>query len=234
MVPGPHPGQGTHRSQVPGPHPGPGLHQSQVPGPAHPPAAPATGGAQQQRRPGQAPAEPAPHHGAPQAPGPASSSAPTPPAVTEHTFDPAKQPPPPDPRTPDPRTLDAAALGDLEDLREGAVDNAVYVLTIDDGTSVTVSGNGLIGRRPQAGAAEQVAHLVAVDDPGRSLSRTHAAFGIDGETLWVEDRGSANGTVVVSPDGTMMRVHPGTRIPVPTDGRIELGERAITAERWQA
>ncbi|HLS24637.1 MAG TPA: FHA domain-containing protein [Beutenbergiaceae bacterium] len=125
-------------------------------------------------------------------------------------------------------------MSDLDDLRDAAHSATVFVLTMDDGKSVTVSGAGLIGRRPQPRPGEHVAHLVAVDDPGRSLSRTHAAFGIDGQDLWVEDRGSANGTVVLSATGATTRVFPGKRVAVPEDGRINLGERSVTVQRWHA
>lgn len=212
------PGQGAG---APAQHPPAG-------GPAHDRVPPPVSGAPQQYRGGGA------HH-APGTPGTAvppgaSSSAPSSTqGLPEHTFDPAQRPVTPA----DPRTLDPAELPDL-DVRDGAQEGAVFVLTVDDGVSVTVSGPGLIGRRPQAGPAERVAHLVAVDDPGRSLSRTHAAFGIDGADLWVEDRGSANGTVVVGADGAITRVFPGKRVPVPEDGRIEVGERTVMVQRWQA
>ncbi|MGC0271904.1 RDD family protein [Pseudactinotalea sp. Z1739] len=165
----------------------------------------------------------------PPVPGRSAPGASTQAGLPEHTFDPAQ----PGATPADPRTLHPTELPDLEDVRDSGA-SAVFVLTVDDGVSVTVSGNGLIGRRPQAGPGERVAHLVAVDDPGRSLSRTHAAFGIDGDELWVQDRGSANGTVVVSADGTTTRAFPGTRVPVPEDGRIEAGERSITVQRWRS
>lgn len=193
--------------------------QSAQPGPAQPPAA----GTDPT---GSAAGRGAPAHGASSS-APPGRPAPPPP---EQSFTPPPMPAPPA----DGRTLDPSELPDLDAWREQAQQGAVFVLTVDDGTSATVSGTGLIGRRPQVGPAEQVAHLLAVDDPGRSLSRTHAAFGIDGEVLWVEDRGSANGTVVVGPDGTATRALPGQRIPVPEDGRIDAGERSITVQRWQA
>lgn len=112
-------------------------------------------------------------------------------------------------------------------------EGTAFVLTVDDGRSVTVSGSGLIGRNPQARPGEVVDELVAIDDPGRSLSRTHALFGVDGDRFWVEDRGSANGTVVVSADGITTRAFPGKKVPVPADGRVEIGERVVTVQMWQ-
>lgn len=192
-----------------------------VPGsPGHQTSGAGTAGAEQAHR-----VAPLP----PPVPGQPAPCASTQTGLPEHTFDPAQ----PGATPADPRTLHPTELPGLEELRDSEA-SAVFVLTVDDGVSVTVSGNGLIGRRPQAGPGERIAHLVAVDDPGRSLSRTHAAFGIDGDELWVQDRGSANGTVVVSADGTTTRAFPGARVPVPEDGRIEAGERTITVQRWRS
>ncbi|WP_163540723.1 RDD family protein [Occultella kanbiaonis] len=162
---------------------------------------------------------------APEAPGQqAAASA----QLPEHTFYPRAVEP-----ARVPGLTDAPAPGGGSE-RRGAAPSAVYVLTMDDGATVTVTGSGLLGRRPQAPAGERYDHLVAIDDPGRSLSRTHARIGIEDGELWVEDRGSANGTLVVAADGTQTRAFPGKRVTVPEDGSIELGERVITVARWES
>ncbi|TDE91728.1 FHA domain-containing protein [Occultella glacieicola] len=158
------------------------------------------------------------------APGAGDASA----QLPEHTFFPRAAEPAQVPGLTD--APDAGAGSD----RRGGSPSAVYVLTMDDGATVTVTGSGLLGRRPQAPAGERYDHLVAIDDPGRSLSRTHARIGIEDGELWVEDRGSANGTLVVAPDGTQARAFPGKRVVVPEDGSIELGERVITVARWES
>lgn len=112
--------------------------------------------------------------------------------------------------------------------------DTVFVLTVDGGVSVTVSGSGLIGRHPQPSPGERFDHLVAVDDPGRSLSRTHAEFGVEGDALWISDRGSANGTVVLLEDGGRVRAMPRKRVSVPEGARVVLGERAVSIERWRS
>lgn len=237
------------------PPPGPAApppHGAGTPPPAPAPQVPPAPAQPAPAQPGEPPSQG--HAGTPPssatAPPPGTGSPqgrPAPAALPEHTFDPAgptggraaapaARPARREDRVgapADPRTLDPSELPDLDDRRDTRA-GAVFVLSLDDGKSVTVSGEGLIGRRPQPRPGEQVAHLVAVDDPGRSLSRTHAAFGIDGEDLWVEDRGSANGTVVVGPAGETTRALPGKRVLVPADGRIGLGERTVTVHRWYA
>ena len=50
-----------------------------------------------------------------------------------------------------------------------------YVVTLDTGQAMSVFGWGYIGRHPQAAAGEQCDHVIEIDDPNRSLSRTHAS-----------------------------------------------------------
>ncbi|MDT0156135.1 FHA domain-containing protein [Microbacterium sp. ARD32] len=72
----------------------------------------------------------------------------------------------------------------------------VPVFELADGTVVRASGLGFIGRAPRAPESIPDAILVRVPDGARSLSRTHAAFGIEDGDLWVQDLGSANGASV--------------------------------------
>ncbi|PFG30342.1 RDD family protein [Paramicrobacterium agarici] len=65
----------------------------------------------------------------------------------------------------------------------------------------------LLGRNPQAREGENV-NLVPVNDPSHSMSKTHALLGTEPRGVWIEDRGSANGTVIVLPDGSEQKVEP--------------------------
>lgn len=102
---------------------------------------------------------------------------------------------------------------------------ARFVLQFSTGESVTVSGTGLVGRRPEPQPGECFDVLVAVDDQGRSVSKTHLEFGQDGGTFWVSDRFSANGTVVREPDRPGRLSAPGMRSRVPRGSRVEIGEQ---------
>lgn len=103
-----------------------------------------------------------------------------------------------------------------------------YAVTLDTGEAMAVSGPGYVGRRPAPPAGERCDHVIAIDDPGRSLSRTHARFGIDAAGFWVEDCGSANGTAVVGADGSGVQAVPGERHHVPQGGSVRLGDRTFT------
>lgn len=106
---------------------------------------------------------------------------------------------------------------------------AAYVLKLDNGQVFTVTGSGLIGRRPQVPAGEAYDHVLEVEDPGRSLSRTHARFGVDTQGFWVEDRGSANGTSVQT-DAGWSPCAPGRRCPVAAGSAVRLGDRTLVVE----
>lgn len=100
-------------------------------------------------------------------------------------------------------------------------------LAFDTGERLDVVGDGVVGRAPQG----DVTHVVAIDDPARSLSKTHLAFGPAGPgELWVVDRGSTNGTVVVRPDGTAAALPAGTRATVTVGWSLRIGERTVRVE----
>ncbi|MBT0994253.1 RDD family protein [Cellulomonas sp. DKR-3] len=104
-------------------------------------------------------------------------------------------------------------------------------LVFDTGERVDVVGDGVVGRAPTPQPG--VDHVVAIDDPARSVSKVHLAFGpTEGtEELWVMDRGSTNGTVVVRPDGTAATLPEGARATVGPGWTVRFGERSVTIER---
>ncbi|GAA1748422.1 zinc-ribbon domain-containing protein [Agromyces humatus] len=102
-----------------------------------------------------------------------------------------------------------------------------FVLKFSTGETRTVSGNGLIGRRPLPQPGEHYDHLVQIADRTLSVSKTHLEFGEHEGTLWVADRFSANGTVVRRPDDGALRCEPGRRYLVPRGSRVELAEQSF-------
>jgi uncharacterized RDD family membrane protein YckC len=96
------------------------------------------------------------------------------------------------------------------------------------GRRAAVHGPGLLGRDPQPRPGEDTAQLVPVDDPHRSLSKTHLAFGIDDDGFWICDRGSTNGTVVRAPDGTRRDCPPDTPVRVPPGSVLLVGDHEVT------
>lgn len=102
-----------------------------------------------------------------------------------------------------------------------------FLVTLDTGQVMSVTGPGLIGRAPRPAAGERCDHVVVVEDPERSVSRTHARFGIEGGTFWVSDAGSGNGTTLRLPSGRVVPVPADQRVPVPSGSTIQVGDRGV-------
>lgn len=171
---------------------------------------------------------------APQPPLPAAAS-PGPVAPAPAPLPVAAPAPPPAPAAPRPTAPPAAAppaappaAAPATAPHAGAALTAV-VLTFDDGRRVEVQGRALVGRAPQPIAGESVDTLIPVTDLSRSISKTHAALRWDGRVLWVADRGSTNGTVVV--DGVSRYDVGGVEHPAPPGARVELGDRSFVVGR---
>jgi hypothetical protein len=109
---------------------------------------------------------------------------------------------------------------------------AAAVFVVDEERRVTVSGTGLVGRDPASQHPDSgYAHMIALDDPDRLLSRTHLEFGFGAEgTLWVVDTDSANGVELRRPGFPPTMLVPGQRTVVqPTDSLV-LGGHTLRAE----
>jgi len=104
---------------------------------------------------------------------------------------------------------------------------AQAMIRFDDGSIVRVPVRGLIGRDPEPAAGEQVEALVRLEDPQRLMSKTHAAFGQDSDGLWVADRGSRNGTQLVSPGGDVVEVPADQAARVPLGWSVQVGGRSF-------
>lgn len=104
---------------------------------------------------------------------------------------------------------------------------AQAMVRFDDGSVVRVPVLGLIGRDPEAGAGESPEALVRLEDPQRLMSKTHAAFGQDAEGVWVGDRGSRNGTQLLSPGGDVVDVPAGGRMRVSVGWTVQVGGRTF-------
>ncbi len=99
-----------------------------------------------------------------------------------------------------------------------------YVLSFSTGERVVVVGTGLLGRRPFTQPGERFDQLVSIADYERSVSKTHLEFGLEDDQLWICDRYSANGTVIIPRAGGPHRCEPGRRYRVPRGGRVEIGD----------
>ncbi|GAA1642131.1 FHA domain-containing protein [Georgenia ruanii] len=107
-------------------------------------------------------------------------------------------------------------------------------LVLPTGARVPVTGPVRLGRAPEPGRVPgaEVPRLVAVPNPERGVSTTHAEVRPAGDYVVVTDLGSTNGTVLHLPGRPPRRLRPGTGVPVPPGGVVELGaEVSIGVER---
>lgn len=102
-----------------------------------------------------------------------------------------------------------------------------FVLRFGSGDVRVVYGTGLIGRRPLPQPGEAFDHLVQIEDPERSVSKTHLEFGVHDGTLWIADRYSANGTVVRRA-GEEIRCEPGRRYLVASGTVVEIAQQSFS------
>ncbi len=104
----------------------------------------------------------------------------------------------------------------------------IVELAFDDGQLVSLSGVGLIGRRPQGRPDELVDLLIPLDDDSRQISKTHLQVGVDVSGVWLLDRGSVNGTMVSPPRAERYGLVPWQRETVVPGTAVEVGGRAFT------
>jgi len=99
---------------------------------------------------------------------------------------------------------------------------------LDDGTAVTINGVVLLGRNPALLTGFEHARIVVVNDPGRSVSKTHLAIGPDTDGIWIEDLNSANGVGIGLDGQRPERIAPNVRHTVPVGSRVQFGDRSFT------
>lgn len=99
---------------------------------------------------------------------------------------------------------------------------------VSDGQTVDIRGTTLVGRNPTPRPGERAVTLLNVQDPGRSVSKTHLALGLDDNGMWVADRGSTNGSLVTLPDGQRIVCFPEQPIRLSAGTTVHLGKITIT------
>jgi hypothetical protein len=100
------------------------------------------------------------------------------------------------------------------------------VLTASD-QRIEITGSALVGSNPVTPPDEPVVQLVTVMDLTRSTSATHAMLTWDGSVLWVTDRGSTNGTTVVTTEGARLVGEPGVALAAHPGSTVSFGERTF-------
>lgn len=100
-------------------------------------------------------------------------------------------------------------------------------LSFDDGTHHFLVGKALVGRAPTPHEKYEGAHLIAINDPGRSISKRHIALTVQNGGVLVEDMHSLNGTTVITPEGTTLAVLPGAPVVAPAGSTVYYGDRSV-------
>ena len=110
----------------------------------------------------------------------------------------------------------------------GALGQPAWVLHLPDGSPIDLRSVVVIGRNPVGSAGDPAeSTLLAVADA--SVSKTHAAVGVDDGGVWVVDRYSTNGTTIVDVGGTR-RLVPGEPTRVVPGTVVHLGEYTMRVE----
>ncbi|MDQ0769958.1 putative RDD family membrane protein YckC [Pseudarthrobacter defluvii] len=186
-----------------------------------------------------APQPVAPQHGAAQAAAPQASAAQAPQAHAPSATMPSQTMPYTSPASFAPagaaaghRVTPPHADDDVErtQVRPGAgvaAPLAVLRIRLDDGRDFQLDRSVLVGRNPVGAVGEQHAQLLAVDDPGRSISKTHLHLLTDGAGIWVTDRHSTNGSAVTTPDGLRTPLVPGVPTFVTPGSSVHFGDRTF-------
>ncbi|WP_244303023.1 FHA domain-containing protein [Leucobacter coleopterorum] len=84
-----------------------------------------------------------------------------------------------------------------------------------------------LGRRPDPTEAED--QLLVVQDPESSVSKTHLRLDYRGESVWVTDLGSTNGSEIFDDTGEGTPLSRGVRVRLDDGSRVRIGRRSFTA-----
>ena len=100
-------------------------------------------------------------------------------------------------------------------------------VTFDTGVNYPFGGSIVLGRNPVAPASRPTASPVPVDDPDRTVSKTHVVLTATREGVLVEDLHSTGGTVVVRADGQETPVVPGSPVVAAPGDTVRYGQRSV-------
>lgn len=103
-------------------------------------------------------------------------------------------------------------------------------VTFDTGVTCPFGGTIVLGRNPLAPASHPTASPVPVDDPQRTVSKTHVALTATREGVLVEDLHSTGGTVVVRADGEETPVLPGAPVHARAGDTVRYGQRSVVID----
>lgn len=109
-----------------------------------------------------------------------------------------------------------------------------WYIRLDDSREVDLAVTVLLGRNPQKTQGDPEVHLVPAGGDGRMISRTHVLIGTDPRGVFVVDRGSTNGTALVTADGDLEPCPVGAQVRVRDGQQVSYGNRWFTVLRRPA
>ena len=91
---------------------------------------------------------------------------------------------------------------------------------------VPVPGTGVIGRNPRIFTEGD--QLIAIDDPAKSMSKSHLLFSLTEGVMQVLDYGSTNGSEILDDEGDSQALVANEWTIVPAGSRVRVGQRVFT------
>jgi pSer/pThr/pTyr-binding forkhead associated (FHA) protein len=103
----------------------------------------------------------------------------------------------------------------------------------DDGASFTLDDDYLLGRDPEVDKRVQEGALrpLMIDDSKRLVGRAHLEITLQGWDVYITDKGSANGTLVATPEAqSYSALVPGQPLRLRPGARVSIGNRSFVFE----
>ncbi|WP_022883053.1 FHA domain-containing protein [Gryllotalpicola ginsengisoli] len=103
-----------------------------------------------------------------------------------------------------------------------------WSLRLGDGTQIALAGSTFVGRNPVPSDAAPDGAVLPLNDPAKSLSKTHALLVPSNDYLMVTDLHSTNGVAAVAPSGEVTVLEPGRSAAIAPGSTLQLGSFAVT------
>jgi hypothetical protein len=128
--------------------------------------------------------------------------------------------------------LPTTEVDDATSVAVGRRSAPAWRLTLPHAEQLLLERTTLIGRDPAVNAEWPDAALLPVVDPGKTVSKTHAAVELtEGGALLVHDLNSTNGVYLRMPGGDESDVMPGQPVLLELGSELVLGEYVISVDR---
>lgn len=106
-----------------------------------------------------------------------------------------------------------------------------WSLQLADGSTRALVSATFVGRNPVVSDAAPSGQTLALADPAKSLSKTHALLVPARDYVMVTDLHSTNGMAAIDADGAVTVLEPGRSAPVSAGSTLRLGELVVTLRR---